>query len=149
MADLIFCRMAVDDWAVVSEIYRQGIATRNATFQQEVPGWEEWDYAHLKTCRIIAEKDGEITGWAALLPVSGRSVYAGVAEVTVYVSNLHKGRKSGTGLLEQILAESETAGIWTLQASIFPENQASLKMHYNLGFRQGGYREKIGKMNGI
>lgn len=138
-----------EDWIVVADIYRQGIETGNATFQMEIPSWNEWDSAHLKSCRIVAYIDNEITGWAALTPVSGRCVYAGVAEVSVYVSNQFKGQKIGTRLLETLIDESEKDGIWTLQASIFPENKASLKLHENLGFRKMGFREKIGKMNGV
>jgi L-amino acid N-acyltransferase YncA len=149
MADLIFRRIDVNDWADVSEIYRQGIASGNATFQYEVPSLDEWDATHLKSCRIVAVVDGIIAGWAALSPVSGRCVYAGVAEVSIYISMIHRGQKTGTKLLENLIYESETAGIWTLQAGIFPENLASLKMHYNQGFRRVGFREKIGQMNGI
>lgn len=138
-----------EDWATVAEIYRQGIETGNATFQKEVPNWESWDLGHLKTCRIVAFIDNEIIGWAALTPVSGRCVYAGVAEVSVYVASKNKGQKTGTKLLESLIAESESEGLWTLQAGIFPENIASLKIHENLGFRKVGFREKIGKMNNI
>lgn len=140
--------MEAGDWDAVSAIYRQGIETNNATFQQEVPAWENWDKSHIKSCRIIAEKDGSLAAWAALTPVSDRCVYAGVAEVSVYVSDDHKGEKVGTRLLEKLIAAAESEGLWTLQAGIFPENKASLRIHENLGFRQIGYREKIGKMNG-
>jgi L-amino acid N-acyltransferase YncA len=138
-----------EDWPYVAEIYRQGIETGNATFQKEVPNWESWDSGHLKTCRIIAFIDNEILGWAALTLVSGRCVYAGVAEVSVYVASQFKGQKIGTKLLKSLISESESEGFWTLQAGIFPENLASLKLHENLGFRKVGFREKIGKMNGI
>jgi L-amino acid N-acyltransferase YncA len=147
--NILFRPMVKSDWEKVAEIYKQGIDTGNATFQQDIPSWDEWNSGHLKTCRIIADIDKEIAGWAALTPVSGRCVYAGVAEVSVYVSNEHKGRKIGTKLLEILISESEKEGLWTLQAGIFPENTASLKLHENLGFRQVGYREKIGKMSGI
>jgi phosphinothricin acetyltransferase len=147
--EIIFRQMTADDWKSVAEIYRQGIETGNATFQQGIPSWDEWDNGHLKTCRIVAEEDNEIIGWAALTPVSGRCVYAGVAEVSVYISNNHKGKKIGTKLLDKLITESEKEGLWTLQASVFPENKPSLKIHEDLGFRQVGYREKIGKMNWI
>jgi L-amino acid N-acyltransferase YncA len=138
-----------DDWPSVARIYRQGIETGNATFQKEVPSWEAWNSAHIKTCRIVASADNEIVGWAALTPVSGRCVYAGVAEVSVYVASDHKGKKIGTILLESLILESESEGFWTLQAGIFPENNASLKLHENLGFRKVGFRERIGKMENI
>jgi len=137
-----------EDWIDVAGIYREGIETGNATFQKEIPSWEEWNSAHLKKCRIVACHENEIIGWAALMPVSGRYVYSGVAEVSVYVSNKFKEQKIGTRLLETLISESEKEGIWTLQASIFRENDASLKLHKALGFREVGYREKIGKMDG-
>jgi L-amino acid N-acyltransferase YncA len=147
--NIVFRSMKKDDWISVAEIYRQGIESGNATFQRDIPTWNEWNSGHINTCRIVASIENEIKGWAALTPVSGRCVYAGVAEVSVYVSNQFKGQKIGTRLLERLISESEKEGYWTLQASIFPENKASLKIHYNLGFRNVGFREKIGKMNDI
>lgn len=147
--NLLFRPMKKDDWSSVSEIYRQGIETGNATFQKEIPGWDEWDQGHLKICRIVVCTDNEIAGWAALSSVSGRCVYAGVAEVSIYVSNRYNNQKIGTGLLRKLISESEKEGFWTLQSSIFPENISSIKIHENLGFRRVGYREKIGKMNGV
>ena len=141
--------MAAADWASVAEIYAQGIATGNATFEQEVPTWEIWDNAHLKPCRLVAEFDEKIVGWAALTPVSGRCVYSGVAEVSVYVSANHRGQKLGSQLLIQLIKESELNNFWTLQAGIFPENEPSLKIHTDQGFRIVGSREKIGKLNGV
>ncbi|MGD0342735.1 MAG: N-acetyltransferase family protein [Bacteroidales bacterium] len=138
-----------EDWIVVAGIYKEGIETGNATFQKEIPTWDEWNSSHLKKCRIVACREDEIAGWAALTAVSGRCVYAGVAEVSVYVSERFKGQKVGTRLLEFLISESEKEGFWTLQAGIFPENTASLKLHENLGFRKVGVREKIGKMHGF
>jgi L-amino acid N-acyltransferase YncA len=143
-----FRSMNMSDWNSVAAIYKQGIETGNATFEKEIPAWEAWDSAHLKNCRIVAYIDSIIVGWAALSPVSGRCVYSGVAEVSVYVSEQYKGKKIGTMLLDQLVSESETAGLWTLQASIFPENKTSILLHEKMGFRQVGYREKIGKMDG-
>lgn len=135
--------MTADDWKNVSEIYRQGIETGNATFQQEIPTYTDWDNGHLKNCRIVAIKDNEVAGWAALTPVSGRCVYAGVAEVSVYVADKNRGHKIGHKLLEKLIIESENEKLWTLQAGIFPENIASLKIHEALGFRKIGHRERI------
>lgn len=146
--NIVIRTMVPEDWSSVAEIYRYGIATGNATFEKNVPSWEFWDKAHIRSCRIVAVAGGETAGWAALSPVSARSVYSGVAEVSVYVSEKHKGQKVGTHLLEALIGESEIEGFWTLQASIFPENLASLKIHKNLGFRVAGFREKIGKMDG-
>ena len=124
--EIIFRSIQAEDWASVAAIYKQGIDTGNATFQQEIPTWAEWDNGHLKKCRIVAVADHEIVGWAALMPVSGRSVYAGVAEVSVYVSAHHMGQHIGKKLLQQLIKESEENNFWTLQAGIFPENIASI-----------------------
>jgi len=147
--EMNFRSMTEEDWKSVSEIYKQGIDTGNATFQQEIPPYKDWDNAHLKTCRLIVSINSEIVGWAALTPVSGRCVYAGVAEVSVYVSDKNRGQKIGFKLLEKLIIESEKVKLWTLQAGIFPENIASLRIHEELGFRKIGYRERIGKMNGV
>jgi phosphinothricin acetyltransferase len=144
-----FRPMTAEDWTSVAEIYKQGIETGNATFQQEIPTWDDWNNGHIKSCRIIAEINNEIVGWAALIAVSGRCVYAGVAEVSVYIANKYRGQKIGTKLLDKLIIESENEKLWTLQAGIFPENFTSLKIHEELGFRKIGHREKIGKMNGI
>ena len=140
--------MVATDYEQVAQIYQQGIATGNATFQQNIPTWEDWDESHLKSCRIVGIMDNKIVGWAALTAVSSRCVYAGVAEVSVYVATNYRGLKIGTKLLEYLIEESEASNIWTLQAGIFPENIASIKIHEQLGFRIVGKREKIGKMNG-
>ena len=141
--------MRDSDWNAVASIYREGIATGDATFQLDVPAWEEWNHDHLKSCRLVASINNEVVGWAALTPVSGRCVYAGVAEVSVYVSASFRGNNIGTQLLEKLIEVSEQINLWTLQAGIFPENSASIKIHETLGFRKVGLREKIGKMNGI
>jgi L-amino acid N-acyltransferase YncA len=147
--EIFFRPMTSDDWMSVAEIYRQGIETGNATFQREIPTWDEWHNGQITSCRIVAIIQNEIVGWAALTAVSRRCVYAGVAEVSVYVSNKYRGQKIGTKLLDKLIFESENEKFWTLQAGIFPENIASLKIHEELGFRKIGNREKIGKMNGI
>lgn len=147
--EIIFRQLIENDWIRVAEIYREGIESGNATFQSEIPPWNEWDSSHLRTCRIVAVSGKTVTGWAALSPVSSRCVYGGVAEVSVYVSKEFSGQKIGTKLLGELIRESENNGIWTLQAGIFPENKSSLRIHENLGFRIVGYRERIGKMNGI
>jgi phosphinothricin acetyltransferase len=137
-----------EHWPSVKTIYEQGIATGQATFQTESPPWEEWDRSHLVHSRLVAIKDNAVIGWAALTPVSGRCVYAGVAEVSVYVGPDRRGKKVGERLLGALIASSEKNNIWTLQAGIFPENIASLKIHANCGFRTVGVREKIGQMDG-
>lgn len=135
-------------YTAIAEIYRQGIVTGNATFQTDAPSWNEWDESHLKHSRIVLTDMGIVKGWAALTPVSGRCVYAGVAEVSVYIHADARGKGYGKKLLEALINESEKNGIWTLQAGVFPENKGSLRIHEQLGFRQVGFREKIGKMNG-
>ena len=142
-------KLLTTDWDQVKMIYEKGIATGNATFQTSAPSWEEWDKSHLNNCRIVAETDGILTGWAALTPVSSRCVYAGVAEVSVYVDPAYSGKGIGLALLNELVALSEAEGLWTVQAGIFPENNASLRIHEKAGFRILGVREKIGKQNGI
>ena len=138
------------DWPAVREIYEQGIATGDATLETSAPEWPVWDQSHVARHRFVAiSESGEIAGWAALTPVSGRCVYAGVAEVSVYVGSRFRGQKIGDSLLKQLIHESEQGGYWTLQASIFAENVPSIRLHEKNGFRLIGYRENIGKMKGI
>lgn len=136
------------DWASVSEIYTQGIATGIATFETEVPSFEVWNKKFLKQCRIIAESDSIVIGFGVLSQVSKREVYKGVAEVTVYVAEKFRGKGVGKLLLNTLIEESEQNGFWTLQAAIFSENMASIKLHEKCGFRVVGIREKIGQRNG-
>jgi L-amino acid N-acyltransferase YncA len=137
------------DWPAVAAIYAEGIATGTATFQTGAPGWDDWDRDHRTDCRLVArDEDDTVVGWAALAPVSGRCVYAGVAEVSVYVAAAVRGNRIGGKLLRALVAASETVGLWTLQAGIFPENAASLAVHEGCGFRVVGRRERIGQMNG-
>ncbi len=141
--------MLATDWEAVKQIYEEGIATGNATFQTTAPSWKEWDESHVQTCRLIAvDEEDHVQGWAALTAVSGRCVYAGVGEVSVYVSAHARGKGVGKKLLHALIEESERNHFWTLQAGIFPENKSSVRIHEELGFRQVGYREKIGEMNG-
>ena len=139
--------MAAGDWPAVAEIYRQGIATGDATFETTVPTWEEWDASHHPTGRLVAERPRGIEGFAAVSPVSKRPVYAGVAEVTVYVAEDARGRGVGGGLLQALVEATESAGIWTLQASIFPENSASIVIHQEMGFRVVGVRKRLGRFH--
>lgn len=138
-----------EHWEAVKTIYEEGIATGNATFQTTAPSWEEWDAAHSKKPRLVAVENDTVLGWAAITPVSGRCVYAGVGEVSVYVSAAARGKGVGKQLLQALITESEKENLWTLQAGVFPENEASLAIHKACGFRIVGTREKIGKMNGV
>ena len=144
-----FRELTAQDWQQVKAIYEEGIATGNATFQTTAPSWQDWDSAHVKNSRIVAEdEEKRILGWAALTPVSGRCIYAGVGEVSVYVSNAARGKGIGKALLNELISQSEQNGFWTLTAGIFPENEPSLKIHEKAGFKVLGVRERIGKMNG-
>ncbi|MBB4807139.1 phosphinothricin acetyltransferase [Chryseobacterium defluvii] len=133
----------------IAEIYRQGLETGNATFETSVPLWENWDKGKLKHSRLVAIIDGVVVGWAALSAVSDRCVYGGVAEVSIYISNDHKGKGIGRTLMSKLVEESEANGIWTLQSGMFPENEATVALHKSAGFRVIGYREKIGKLGNI
>ena len=139
--------MKVSDWEQVAKIYTKGIKTKVATFQSEAPSWEDWDNGHCEICRLVARKGDTILGWAALSPVSSRCVYAGVAEVSIYIDEKYQGLKVGTMLLEKLIEVSEKNGYWTLQSGIIKENISSLNLHRKCGFRQIGYRERLGKMD--
>jgi L-amino acid N-acyltransferase YncA len=139
--------MRPEDWPAVREIYEEGIAGGNATFEMYAPTWDAWNRARLRECRLVA-RDGEgepVLGWVALSPVSERAVYRGVAELSIYVAGAARGRGVGRALLRQLIAASEEAGIWTLQAGVLAENEASLSLHRACGFREVGRRERIGR----
>jgi phosphinothricin acetyltransferase len=142
-------RMLASDWDEVRAIYLEGIRSGHATFETEAPGWERWDEAHLPFARLVMREGEGVSGWAALSPVSKREVYRGVAEVTVYVAEAARGQGIGRALLEALIDESERNGVWTLQASIFPENTASVALHRRCGFREVGRRERIAQLLGV
>jgi len=137
------------DYPQVAAIYLQGIATGVATFQTTAADWEDWDKSHLAICRIAAFEEGQMMGWAALSPVSNRCVYAGVAEVSIYIAENFRRQGIGKLLLMKLINESEAGGFWTLQSGIFAENTGSIKLHEQCGFRIIGTREKIGQKNGV
>jgi L-amino acid N-acyltransferase YncA len=141
--------MRSTDWESVRQVYAEGIESGDATFETEAPSWESWDAAHRSDCRLVARDGAELLGWAAVSPVSGRCVYGGVAEVSVYVGSGARGRGVGRSLLQSLIDASERQGIWTLQAGVFPENVASLRLHRGLGFRDVGLRERIGRLRGV
>jgi phosphinothricin acetyltransferase len=140
--------MQTEDWSDVQRIYREGIETGNATFETQVPEWDVWDGKTRPQPRLVARLDDQVVGWAALSSVSARAVYAGVCEVSVYVAAAARGQGVGKKLLQALVQASEELGIWTLQASIFPENQASIAIHEQCGFRILGRREKIAQHRG-
>jgi L-amino acid N-acyltransferase YncA len=138
-----------DDWPEVSRIFGEGIATGNATFETEVPAWDDWDEAHLDEHRFVAEREGRVIGWIALAPVSSRECYAGVAEVSAYVREGARGEGVGAELLAALVESSERAGVWTLQTGVFPENERSLGLLRRFGFRAIGTQERIGRLHGV
>ena len=140
--------MTPADYPAVAAIFAEGIATGVATFETEVPAWEAWDERHLPGHRFVAELDGEVVGWCALVPYSTRAVYRGVGEESVYVAERARGRGVGRALLEAVIESARAGGLWTLQAGIFPDNAASLELHRALGFREVGVRERLGELHG-
>ena len=138
-----------EHWTGVARVYEEGIATRNATFETEVPTWEAWDSSHLPGHRFVAVREGEVVGWVAVGPVSGRCVYAGVVENSVYVAESVIGQGVGRSLLEALIASTEAAGIWTIQAGMFPENEGSIRLHRSVGFTTVGTYERLGKLDGV
>lgn len=147
-AKLAITAMTAGDWSDVARIYADGIASGNATFETEVPDWERFDRSHLPDHRLMAATEAGPVGWAALTPVSGRCVYAGVAEVSVYVAADARGHGVGAALLAALVASAEAGGLWTLQAGMFPENTASVRLHERAGFRLVGRRERLGRLHG-
>ncbi len=141
--------MQPGDWDAVRKIYLEGIATKNATFETDVPPYDAWDAAHHPFCRLVAKRDDAVVGWVALSPTSKRRVYAGVAEITIYIAAQARGQGIGKALMQRVIEESEREGIWTLQAGIFVENTVSIALHKKHGFREVGIRERIGQMDGI
>ena len=147
--DMAIETLTAGDWPAVSAIYAQGIESRNATFETEIPSWVEWDAAHLAAHRLVARQDDEVVAWAALSPVSERCVYSGVAEDSIYVTRGARGMGIGRTLLAALIERAEAAGIWTIQTGIFPENPASVKLHLACGFHVVGVRERIGQLDGV
>ena len=137
------------DWPEVSRIYTAGIATRNATFETEVPSYEDWDASHLPERRFVAAEGDRVVGWVAVTGYSDRCCYRGVADLSVYVDPAAQGRGVGRALLEHLVADTDQSDIWTLQAGVFPENAASLALHGRCGFRVVGTRERIGRLDGV
>jgi L-amino acid N-acyltransferase YncA len=138
--------MRPEDWEQVRSIYLEGIGTGNSTFEAGAPDWDKWDSAHLPEHRLVIRAGNSVLAWAALSPVSGRCVYSGVAELSLYVTAGHRDKGIGSALLGAVIDVSEKAGIWTLQGGIFPENTSSLRLVRKHGFKKIGKREKIGKM---
>lgn len=142
-------KMNDSDATEVLAIYAYGLSTRKATFETSMPGWQQWDQGHHPFCRLVFETDRRVAGWVALSPVSRRACYHGVAEISVYVAEGFWGRKIGSRLLERAIAESEKNGIWTLFASVFPDNEATLRLHLGQGFRKLGVRQRVAKLDGV
>jgi phosphinothricin acetyltransferase len=141
-------KMEGADGPEVLRIYGLGIATRNATFEVDLPDWGTWDDKHLNHSRFVFEDDRGVAGWVALSLTSSREAYRGVAEVSIYVDPGRCGGGIGSQLMDAVIRSSEENGIWTLYASIFPENDASVRLHRAKGFRQIGYRERIARLDG-
>jgi phosphinothricin acetyltransferase len=139
--------MSATDWPAIAAIYQQGIDGGNATFATEVQAsWEEWSHSKLPVCRLVARLADEVVGWAVLSPVSSRPVYRGVTEVSIYVASQAHGRGVGSTLMEALIESSEANGIWTLQSLVFPENEASMKLHEKWNFKLLAIHEKMGLM---
>jgi phosphinothricin acetyltransferase len=136
------------DAQVVLEIYKKGLDTRHATFETQVPAWQDWDRSHHKFCRFVYVESGSVVGWVALSPISTRFCYSGAAEISIYVDPKHAGKGIGHELMAHAIQDSEKNGIWTIHSSIFPENNATLQLHLKHGFREVGLRERIAKLDG-
>ncbi len=144
---MVVAPLAREHWRAVERIYQEGIATGHATFESAPPSAEDFFATRLAEHRFIAVESAHVVGWVAATPVSTRAVYAGVVEESIYVAAEAQGRGIGRVLLSALLESTDRAGIWTVQSSIFPENEPSLLLHEGLGFRRVGVRERIAKMN--
>ena len=141
--------MRPEDWPAVSEIYEQGIAGRNATFETEAPDWDAWNRSQLDDHRLVAVEDGRVVGWVAVHAVSPRPCYSGVVEHSVYIGADSQGKGIGRALLERLIADTEKGVIWTIQTGIFPENEASVALHLKCGFRVVGMQQRLGQLDGV
>jgi phosphinothricin acetyltransferase len=141
--------MAPEDWPAVRQIYVEGIATGRATFETDAPEWTAWNKKYLSHPRLVARKGEGVLGWAALTPYSARYAYRGVAEISIYIAATARGQGVGNRLLAELVSQADTAGFWTLQAGIFPENEASVRLHQKHGFRIVGRRERIAQLHGV
>lgn len=148
MNSVLVRELVKSDWERVRDIYKMGMDSGNATFETDAPDWEYWNSGKLSFGRLVAEVGEKIAGWVALSPYSTRQVYIGVVEVGIYVDPDFQGNGIGSALLENVLGVCEKEGVWTVQASIFPENAASLALHQKFGFRVVGRRERIAQLNG-
>ena len=142
-------QMRAEHWPAVERIYAEGLATGNASFETETPSWEEFRAGHLPGYLLAALDADTVVGWAVLSPVSDRCAYQGVAEDSVYVAEPARGCGVGRTLLTELIRRAESAGIWTVQAGIFPENTASIALHHACGFRTVGLRERLGRREGV
>lgn len=137
--------MEINDWERVRDIYQQGMDSNTATFETNCPNYEKFDSSHVKSCRFVIAENDTVVGWVALSPVSSRCVYAGVADLSIYIDEKYKGKGAGTQLLAHMIEKSEPQGFWMLQSVILQNNLASIRLHEKCGFRLVGFREKIGK----
>ncbi|AKD02089.1 GNAT family N-acetyltransferase [Pontibacter korlensis] len=141
--------MLAEHAEAVLDIYGEGLLTRQATFNTQVPSWDEWNKGHHTFSRLVALEAGKVVGWAALSPVSSRHCYRGVAELSIYIRAASRGKGVGNKLLQHLISDSEANGIWTLYSATFPENKASMNLQKKHGFREIGYREKIAMLHGL
>lgn len=148
VVEMKFVAITSLNYPAVAKIYKEGIETGMATFEEIVPDWETWKNNHLPFGNIALVEENDLVAWASLAPTSKRNAYRGVAEVSVYVAKIHQGKGYGRQLLKELIQISEKNGLWTLQAGIMRENQKSINLHKNCGFREIGYREKVAKLQG-
>lgn len=147
MTEFVIRALEPSDWDAIEQIYRDGIATGHATFEEHPPTWEDFDAGKAADCRLVAAGPaGAVWGWAAGTPVSKRPAYRGVIEISLYVAAAARGKGAGGALMAAFLEAADAAGYWTVQSSVFPENVASIAMHERVGYRVVGRRERIGLM---
>jgi L-amino acid N-acyltransferase YncA len=147
--EFIISDLKPDNWKQVRQIYLEGLATGQASFEVDAPTWKQWDRSHHRHSRLVVRHEDCVIAWAAIAAVSRRDCYAGVAEVSMYVASSYQNKGIGKRHLQALIDASEINGIWSLYGSTFPENTASIRMQLACGFRVVGRRERIAQQHGI
>jgi L-amino acid N-acyltransferase YncA len=133
----------------IARIYNEGIEDRVATFEvrlrtaDDVRAWLGGDHPV-----VVVEEGGRVLAWAAASAYSPRGCYAGVAEVSVYVSRAARGRGLGRTALDALAARAAASGFHKLTGKILAENGASRALVRAAGFREVGVHERHAKLDG-
>ncbi|TKH05110.1 N-acetyltransferase family protein [Peribacillus simplex] len=140
------------DMGSVKEIYNQGIEDRIATLETELKDqdyMEEWFAKHSGRYKVIvAEQVGEIVGWASLNQYNNRSAYNGIADLSVYISRVHRGKGIGGLLLQSIEKLAKENDFNKIVLFTFPFNQIGQGLYKKRGYREVGVFKNQGILDG-